>query len=148
MIGSRLIGVLGAFAAAVLIAYLLASTFATLSVTLRLVGLDVPLSLLDVLYMIGHDWLGLSGSLLPLLALGFVIALPVAAALARWRPGWRTPLYAVAGAVALVTVHLSLKAAFGITPVAVARSTPGLASQALAGAAGGWLFVRLWTKAR
>lgn len=143
MIGGRLIGMLGAFVATVLAAYLAASTFATLSVVIRLRELEVPLSASDVLYMIGHDWLGLTGIFLPVLALGFALALPAAAGLARWQSGWRTVFYTAAGAVALVTVHLALKAAFGITPVAVARSVPGLASQALAGAAGGWLFTRL-----
>lgn len=54
--------------------------------------------------------------------------------------GW---LFAAAGAATLVAVHLVLKASFGITPIAIARSLTGLASQAVAGAAGGWVYATL-----
>ena len=49
----------------------------------------------------------------------------------------------LAGAAALLAVHLGLKAAFDITPIAIARTGAGLAVQALCGACGGYLFARL-----
>ncbi len=143
MIANKLIRVAAAWALAALAGYLLAATFASASVALTLSGLDVPLSAGDVAGMIVHDWAGMTGIFLPVIAAGYAIALPLAAALARRWPAGRTLLFALAGGAALLTVHLALKAAFGITPIAVARSWAGLASQALAGAAGGWLFAAM-----
>jgi hypothetical protein len=138
MIAGGLIRALGAWAVAVLIAYLAATTFATMAVVLSLHNLGAPVAFLQGLRMIAHDWLAMTGIFLPVIALGFAIAMPVAGGLGRWKPDWRSGLFAAAGAAALVAVHLALKASFGITPIAVARSLPGLASQALAGACGGW----------
>jgi hypothetical protein len=43
----------------------------------------------------------------------------------------------------MVGLHLAMNAAFGLTAVAIARSTGGLVVQALAGAAGGFVYVYL-----
>lgn len=143
MIAARLIGASGAFALSVLTAYLAAATCATLAVVISLRGLAVPVNTQDALGMIAHDWRGMAGMFLPVIAAGFAIALTVAALIGRRWPHWRRALFVVAGAAALVTVHLALQAAFDITPIAVARSLPGLASQAAAGAAGGCVFAAL-----
>lgn len=143
MIAARLIGAAGAFALAVLTAYLAAATGASLAVVISLRGLAVPVSAQDALGMIAHDWRGMAGMFLPVVAAGFAIAMTVAALIGRRRPHWRPALFVVAGAAALVTMHLALQAAFDITPIAVARSLPGLASQAAAGAAGGYVFAVL-----
>jgi hypothetical protein len=45
-------------------------------------------------------------------------------------------VYFVAGASALVMIHLTLELAFGLTPIAVARTAGGLALQGLAGGIG------------
>ena len=63
----------------------------------------------------------------------------VTAMLVRRLPGWRRLLFPLAGAVAMVALHLTLKAAFDITPIAAARSGTGLLLQALAGAVGGYV---------
>lgn len=133
----------GAFAAAVLVAYLAAATCATLAVVTSLRMLAVPVSLRDTLGMIAHDWHGMIPMFLPLVAAGMALGFTVAALTARWRPRWRSGLFVAAGAVALLAIHLLLHAAFGITPIAVARTLSGLASQAVAGAAGGWMFAAL-----
>ena len=49
----------------------------------------------------------------------------------------------LAGAVGLVAIHLLLHLAFGVTPIAIARSTGGLLLQALAGAVGGFTYLFL-----
>jgi hypothetical protein len=74
---------------------------------------------------------------LPMVAFALLIAFMTAALLCRWLARWRLPLYAVAGAAALVTIHLILHLAFGLTPIAIARTAGGLMLQGLAGAAGG-----------
>ena len=55
----------------------------------------------------------------------------------------RVVLYVLAGAAAMLTLHLAMNAVFGLTAIAIARSTAGLTLQALAGAAGGFVYVCL-----
>jgi hypothetical protein len=137
---SSLISLSGRYAIAVLTTYALASFFSTQSVAASLAAMGVAVSWAERLRMSLHDLLGMTGIFLPVIAAAFAIALPVATWLVRGRPAWRKPLYILAGAVALVAVHLALRAAFGITPVAGARSLIGMMSQALAGAIGGFVF--------
>jgi len=66
-----------------------------------------------------------------------------AALLCRWLARWRLPLYAVAGGAALITIHLILHLAFGLTPIAIARTAGGLLLQGLAGATGGVCYLLL-----
>ena len=51
-----------------------------------------------------------------------------------------TMLYALAGFVALLVLHLALYMAFDISAIAATRSVVGLLSQGVAGALGGALF--------
>ena len=89
------------------------------------------------------DLAGMAGMFLPLIAFGFLVAFLVAALLRRWLDRWQTVLYLLAGAAALTALHLLLHLAFGLTPVAIARSAGGILVQALAGAAGGWVYIAL-----
>lgn len=134
---------LGAYLLAVLVAYVLATVSATQHVAGSLESMDVEVGAGTRLAMIGHDLIGMTSSFLPLVALGLLIAFLVAALIVRRAQGLRLLLYPLAGAVAVVCVHLALKAAFGITAVAAARTLGGLAMQALAGAVGGYVFARL-----
>jgi hypothetical protein len=52
----------------------------------------------------------------------------------------------LAGAVAVVSIHVALNLAFELTPVAVARTNGGLLLQALAGAVGGFTYISLTRK--
>ena len=138
-----LAGRLVAFLAAVGAAYVLAALTATWSVVGRLEGMGVTVPLTDRAAMSLQDLGGMAGSFLPLVALGLLIALLCAALLARWLPRWRGPLYFLAGAAALICVHLLMNLALGITPVAIARTGAGLAVQAAAGGAGGLAYLGL-----
>ncbi|MDX1380260.1 MAG: hypothetical protein R3233_04025 [Xanthomonadales bacterium] len=138
-----LAGRLLAFLAAVSLAYLLAALTSTQAVILRLEGMGVTVPLDDRAAMALRDLGGLAGTFLPLVALGLLIALLCAALITRWLPRWRSALYFVAGAAALICVHLLMNLALGITPVAVARTGGGLAVQAAAGAAGGLAYLGL-----
>lgn len=133
--------VLGGYAVAVALSYSLASLFSTESVVASLYRLDAPVTLPEHLHMIFHDLGGMATSFLPMIAVAFAIALPVAAWLSRRRPAWRTFWFILAGTVAVTTVHLSLQAAFDIILVAGARTGLGFCAQALAGAVGGYGFV-------
>jgi len=129
-----------AFLLALLVTYVLAATAATQSVLARLGEMGIVVTFDHRMGAIVHDLFGMLSSFLPLLGVGLLIAFLFTARVDRWVPGWRTPLYVLAGAAAVITVHVSLKIAFDITPVAAARSAGGLLIQALAGAVGGYVF--------
>lgn len=132
-----------AWAAAVLVAYALATLAATQSVAGRLADMGVGVSLAERLQMSGQDLLGMAGLYLPLIAVGLLLAFLVAGFLGRRSPPRRTVLFMLAGAMAMISIHLALQWSFDITLVAVARTPLGLLSQALAGAAGGYGYTQL-----
>jgi len=134
---------IGSFALAVALTYVLAVISASQHVAASLEGMGAQVGFGTRLEMIVHDLGGMATSFLPMLIIGFVIAFGVAALLLRWLPRRRSELYTLAGAAAVVAIHLALNAAFDITPVAVARTGTGLAVQALCGAVGGYFFARL-----
>jgi hypothetical protein len=108
-------------------------------------GLDVSFS--DRLTWIGHDLAGMTGLYLPIVAAGLAIAFAVTALVLRWLPGWRSIGYVLAGGVGLLVTHLVLYAVLDIHALAVTRTTSGLATQVLAGMAGGYLFARATRRA-
>lgn len=138
---------LAAYLLAVIVAYLLASITATQSVIARLAEMGVEVNFVDRLRMTLHDIAGMAGMFLPLIAAAFLVAFLLSALLCRWLGRRSIALYVLAGAVALIAIHLSLNLAFGITPVAIARTTGGLLIQGLAGAVGAYLYAytNRWT---
>jgi hypothetical protein len=141
-----LAGRLAVYLAAVAVAYVLASVFATQSVVSSLAGMGLELSFGERLSMTVRDLGGMAGMFLPMVAFGLLIAFMTTALICRYKGQWRIPLYVLTGAVAVVCVHLALNAAFGVTPIAVARTPVGLLLQGLAGAAGGLTYLVLSRK--
>ena len=137
---------LGAYLAAVAVAYLAASLTATQAVVASLAGMGVDVGLSDRLAMTLKDIAGMAPMFLPMVAFALLVAFLSAALLCRWLARWRLPLYLLAGAVGIVCIHLGLNLAFGITPVAVARSGAGLLTQGVAGALGGLTYLGLTRK--
>lgn len=131
------------FLAAVLTTYVVAAVLATQSVLSSLADLGVPLTVGQRLTVTGHDLLGMASSYMPLLAIAFLIAFPLAAWISRRWPQYKVSLYALAGAVAVIAIHIGLNLAFGITPVAAARTMGGLLLQSAAGALGGCVYARV-----
>lgn len=138
-----LAGRLAAFLAAVGIAYVLASVMATQSVVASLAGMGVEVGPAGRLTMTLNDIAGMAPMFLPMVAFALLIAFLSAALLCRWLHRWRGPLYLLAGATGVVCIHLGLHLAFGITPVAAARTGVGLLLQGVAGAAGGYSYLTL-----
>jgi hypothetical protein len=142
-----LAGRLGAYLVAVAVAYLLATLTATQAVVSRLEGMGVAVPVPERLAMSLRDIAGMAGMFLPMVAFALLAAFLSAALLCHrlrhylW--SWRPLVYAAAGAVALLTIHLTLNLAFGLHPVAIARTWGGLLLQALAGAAGGLTYLSL-----
>ena len=136
---------LGSWLLAALLAFAIGSTLATQFILANVAALGPEVDMAVRLQATGHDLVGLSGSYLPLVSIAFLLGLPIAAGLARFFPGQRQLLYIAAGAVAVMTIHLLIKAVLGLNGVAAVRTTAGLLSQGVAGACGGYLFCRLWT---
>jgi len=138
---------LAAYLLATIVAYLLASITATQSVIARLAEMGVDLNFADRLRMTLQDIAGMAGMFLPMIAAGFLAAFMLTALLCRWLGRRPVALYILAGAVALISIHLTLNLAFVITPVAIARTTGGLLIQGIAGAVGAYLYAytNRWT---
>ncbi len=144
----KLLRLSGIFITTVIFTHVIASALVTQHVLARVadMGLTVPMSMRITSTI--HDIGGMLPSYMPLIAVGLLIAFLVAALLARFAPAMRTFLFALAGAMAVITVNVALKAAFDITPVAAARTLGGLLAQGAAGAVGGLMFAMLARPAR
>jgi hypothetical protein len=129
-----------AFIPAVLGAYVTGSILATQVILARLQAMAVPVTLRDRLQASWHDILGLSDTYLPLMLLAFAIAMPLAVALSNYVPRIRVLLYGLAGAAAVMAIHLIIKAVLGVNGIAAVRELHGLLLQGLAGCFGGYLF--------
>jgi hypothetical protein len=135
-----MIQVLKAFMAAVLLTYVLGSIFSTQVVlsSLQVMGIDVAIAVrISATF---QDLLGLTSSYLILITVALVLGLPVASGLSRLMPGHRPALFILAGFVAIVSIHLIMKAALGLTGIASTRTMTGLLIQGIAGAAGGYMY--------
>lgn len=75
-----------------------------------------------------------------IIALGFLIAFPIAALLKRLLPALAGIAYPLAGAAAIGTALGLMYVLFATVPISGARSELGFAAQVLAGAAGGYVF--------
>ena len=135
-----MIRALKAFFPAVLLAYVLGTMLATQMILGNVEDLGLSVSLTERAAATLHDVMGMASSYLLLILVAFILALPVAAALSRWMPGHRALLYALAGFVGILALHLIMKALLGVTGIAAARTIAGLLGQGLAGAAGGLCF--------
>jgi hypothetical protein len=134
---------LAAYLSAVAVAYLLASVTATQAVIASLGGMGVEVGMADRLAMSLRDIPGMAPMFLPMIAFALLIAFMTVALLSRWLRRWRLPLYLLAGATGLICIHVGLHLAFGITPVAIARTGAGLLVQGIAGALGGLVYLAL-----
>lgn len=134
---------LGAYLLSIVVGYALATVVATQFVVASLREMGVEVGLAERLGMTLQDLQGMAGMFMPMVAFGYLVAFLAAGLICRWKPAWRTPLYVLAGAVAFITIHVSLNLAFGVHPIAVGRGIGGLLLQGVAGAAGGWVFARL-----
>jgi hypothetical protein len=93
---------LAIYLSAVAVAYLLAAVMATQSVVSSLARMGVDVSFSERISMTLDDISGMAGMFLPMVAFGLLIAFMVTALICRYWNQWRTPLYIIAGATALV----------------------------------------------
>ena len=140
---SQVLRTIVAWLAAVLLTALLGCIAQTQFNLAALAELGAQISWPLRLQTTAQDIVGFSPSFGPLVAISFLIAFAFTRGLRVWVPGPRVAWYALAGGIAVLTIMQALHLAFGITPVAAARTGLGLASLAVCGALGGALFARL-----
>lgn len=138
-----MVRVVKAFLPAVIVAYLLASILFTQTILATVQSFGLEVSFAQRLGATWHDILGMASSYLLLLLVAFLIALPVAAGLTRILPSRRALLFTLAGFLAVVALHVIMKAVLGISGIAATRTLAGLVGQGLAGALGGYVYHRL-----
>ena len=138
-----------AFVAAVIVGGLATTLLSTQIVLLYLAGAgaDIPLAARSDAML--ADLTGFAPTLILLTAIGYLIALPVAALVSRLVGGLRTIGYVLAGFATILVMVTAIEVFYqsvlgvGITPIASAREFWGLAMMALGGALGGWVFALL-----
>lgn len=135
--------VLTAFLLAVIATYLLAATFSTQIILHQVAELGLPVSLIVRLDTTFKDLLGMLPMYLPFVAASLVIAIPVSALALKVVPIPRTLGFLIGGAAALWALHMIMFAAFGIHALPATRLPVGMATQALAGAVGGYVYAKL-----
>ena len=136
-----------ALVVAAIVTYILAVTAATQSVIASLKDMGVSVSLADRLGTTLADLSGMFALFMPLLAIALLLGFLVAAGIIRWQPDWRRFGYPLAGFAAVLVMHLLVTTTTGVHPIAATRSVPGLVLQGLAGAAGGYVFYLVISRA-
>lgn len=148
MVLQRLLRVFLAFIAAVIVATVVACIIGTQFVLAALSGIGVDIPVADRLTTTWHDLINFGFIPSPafgfsygvVIGIGLFIAFLVAAALSYFLPRFRTVIYAVAGAAAILTFLGSSYFVFGASMFAFAQTPMGLITQGAAGAVGGWVF--------
>jgi hypothetical protein len=106
-----------------------------------LVGVGVGIPVGDWLGVTAQDLIGFAPVYGAILALGWLVALPVASALARWWPAGRSALLAAAAGVGMVA---AVRAVDAVAPMPVfidaTRHLPALLAMAAGAVLAGWLY--------
>jgi|TARA_B110000495_G_C22899410_1_gene524811 hypothetical protein len=138
--GNLLVRNLCGFLAAVIAAYVLGAIFVSQGNIASIVAMDFDVSVAQRFDAALHDVTNMTGIYLPVIAVSYLISMPVATFLIKYAPQLRTLLYVLAGATGLLVIHLILKLVLGISGIAPTRTLVGLIAQAIAGGVGGYLF--------
>ena len=134
---------LGSYTAAVIVAYCFGALFISQGNIAAVTGLGFDVTMSQRLGAIVHDVSGMTDIYLPLVAVSLLLGLPVAFAVVRKNPHLRMIGYVSAGFVALLAMHVIMKAVLGLSGIAPTRTLWGLLAQGVAGGIGGYLFCRL-----
>ena len=136
-----------AFLCAVVFMYALGVVLITQFNISRITDLGYSIALSTRLHTSVHDWLGMLSSYLPLIAFAFAFAFLFTGLFLQRFMAPSAALYALAGFVAILALHLIANFVFGIVAIAPTRTLLGLAVQAMVGGFAGYLFYRLAWKA-
>lgn len=134
---------IGAFLIAVLVAYLIGAALATQHVLGSLTTMGMNIDFGVWVHATLHDLIGMFSTYAPLIAVAFLVALPVVLLVCRGRPGWLRLGYVVGFFTAIIVMHLLMPLVLNVNPIAATRVLSGLIQQGFAGAVGGYVFYRL-----
>ena len=127
-----------AYTLGVLVAYLLGSVIGTQMILYSVSTMALEVTLNARLGSTMNDLVGLSASLLPMMAVSLVVPWLACDFMTRRHPHLRSPLlYGLTAAFAIAILHIALSQIFGMDVFAPARTLAGLLGQCLAGAIGG-----------
>lgn len=129
-----------AWLAAVIVAAILGAFVHTQFTLSSLASLGAPVTPAIRLQASLRDLLGFAPSFAAIMAVGYLLAFAATALLRRYWPLRREPIYALAGAVSVLTAMLAMLALFELHAIAITRSPAGLAALVACGGLGGWLF--------
>lgn len=138
--GNTIVRNVGSFLAAVIAAYVLGAIFVSQGNIASIVAMDFDVSAAQRFDAALHDVRNMTAIYLPVIAVSYLISMPVATFIIKYVPHLRMILYVLAGAAGLVAIHLILKLVLGISGIAPTRTIVGLLAQAIAGGVGGYLF--------
>jgi hypothetical protein len=128
------------FFAAVITAYVIGAIFISQGNIASVVAMKLDISVAQRFDAAFHDVTHMTNIYLPVIAVSYLIAMPVASLIIKYVPQQRLLLYVLAGAVGLVAIHVIMKSLIGFSGIAATRSVVGLIAQAIAGGVGGYLF--------
>ena len=128
------------YLAAVIVTYLLGATFISQGNIAAVVEMGFEITASHRVDAVIHDISSMYQIYLPVIAVALIIAIPVASGIIRLVPNMRLIGYLSAGFVAMIAIHLTLKAVLGLTGIAPTRDIVGLLAQGVAGAAGGYMY--------
>jgi len=131
---------MSSFLVAVIAAYLLGAISISQGNIASVIALNFDVSLAQRFEAALHDVTNMTGIYLPVIAVSYLLAMPVATFIIKYVPQHRMLLYIAAGAAGLITIHIIMKLLLGISGIAATRSVIGMLAQAVAGGAGGYLF--------
>ena len=127
-----------AYTVGVLVAYIVGSVIGTQMILYSVSTMALEVTLNARLGSTVNDLVGLSASLLPMMAVSLVIPWLACDFVTRRHLHLRSPLlYGLAAAFAIAILHIALSRIFGMDVFAPARTLAGLLGQCLAGAIGG-----------
>ena len=127
-----------AYTLGVLVAYIVGSVIGTQMILYSVSTMALEVTLNARLGSTVNDLVGLSASLLPMMAVSLVIPWLACDFVTRRHPHLRSPLlYGLAAAFAIAILYTALSQIFGMDVFAPARTLTGLLGQCLAGAIGG-----------
>lgn len=138
--GNSLARNVGSFLAAVIAAYVLGAIFVSQGNIASIVAMDFDVSVAQRFEAALHDVMNMTAIYLPVIAVSYLISMPVATFIIKYAPHLRMILYVLAGAAGLVAIHVILKLVLGMSGIAATRTLVGLLAQAIAGGVGGYLF--------
>lgn len=137
---NTIVRTIGSFLAAVIATYVLGAIFISQGNIANIIAMDFEVSMTQRFDAAIHDVTHMTDIYLPVIAVSFLIAMPVATLIIKYVPHLRMIGYVLAGAVGLFALHLIMKMVLGISGIAPTRTVIGLIAQALAGGVGGYLF--------